>query len=493
MRFGELLSEVGLRCPADVEEKTVTDIVTDSREVTKDSIFVCICGGVSDGHDHVEKAIEAGAAVIVAEKVRGVCVGGAAIILVENTRLTASLLYNVWYGKPAADLKIIGVTGTNGKTSTARMLLEIFENAGYPCGFLGTVGYMSVGRQLISEAQMTTPDPRTLYLALTQMKREGAQYVFMEVSSHALSQSRVGAIRFDTAVFTNLTEDHLDYHKDMESYYNAKKKLFEQSQRAVVNIDDAYGERLFGYLKDRGADVKSCSLDKGDFCALFSRSSDLAGSEYVLKCANGTYRVSLPILGSFQIMNSLEAASVALLHGIPIESIRDTLRSFGGISGRMERLEAHPKQNFDIIIDYAHTPDALEKLLRSVKEIKDDRASTVLVFGCGGEREKEKRRLMGQIASSLADICIISSDNPRSEDPHKIILDILKGVDKEKAYTVIEDRAEAIGQAVRYAKKGDVVVLAGKGHELYQIDSDGKHHFDEREIVREALKKLYEK
>lgn len=494
MRFEKLLFDAGLECPRELEGKICSGVVTDSRKVTKNCIFVCICGSVCDGHDHIDEAIKAGASVIVAENVRGVCVGGAAIILVENTRLTASLLYNSWYGSPSADLRIIGVTGTNGKTSTALMMLSIFEEAGYPCGFLGTVGYMSVGRRQIREAEMTTPDPMTLYSALAEMKRDGAEYVFMEVSSHALAQSRVGAINFDTAVFTNLSEDHLDFHGDMEEYYKAKEILFSQCRRAVINIDDAAGWRLFRSLENSRMDKKSCSLDEGDFCALMPRSMGSLGSEYAIKTANGLHRVFLPLAGEFQIMNSLEAAAVALMHGIPIDRIRKAFASMDGISGRMEPLVGHKKQNFDIFIDYAHTPDALEKLLRSVRAFKDDKARIILQFGCGGEREKEKRRMMGQIASRLADFTIITSDNPRNEAPDAIISDILKGVDKEKPYTVIADRRRAIEEAIcTYARRGDVLLLAGKGHETYQIDASGKHGFDEREIVREALRKLYDK
>ncbi len=494
MRFEEILFDAGLECPAGLGNKICSGVVTDSRKVTKGCIFVCICGSVCDGHDHIEEAIKAGASVIVAENVRGVCVGGAAIILVENTRLTASLLYNSWFGSPAADLRIIGVTGTNGKTSTALMMLSIFEEAGYPCGFLGTVGYMSVGRRIIAEAEMTTPDPMTLYSALAQMKKDGAEYVFMEVSSHSLAQSRVGAISFDTAVFTNLSEDHLDFHGDMESYYKAKEILFSQCRRAVINIDDAAGGRLFRSLEDSRADKKSCSLEEGDFCALMPRPIGSLGSEYALKTASGLHRVFLPLAGEFQIMNSLQAAAVALMHGIPIDRIRRAFAAMKGISGRMEPFRGHEKQNFDIFIDYAHTPDALEKLLRSVRAFKDDKARVILLFGCGGEREKEKRSMMGQIASRLADFTIVTSDNPRGEKPEEIISDILKGIDKEKPYAVIEDRRSAIEYAVcTYARRGDILLLAGKGHETYQIDGAGKHPFDEREIAREALSKLYDK
>ena len=494
MRLGELFLKVGLECPKDLENKIASAIVTDSRKVIKDCIFVCIRGTQCDGHDHIEEAIKAGASVIVAENVRGVCVGGAAAILVENTRHTASLLYNVWYGEPAADLKVIGVTGTNGKTSVSLMLRQIFEDAGYPCGLLGTVGYFSVSRRKLCDGDMTTPDPQTLYWALAQMKSDGAEYVIMEVSSHALAQSRTDAINFDTAIFTNLTEDHLDFHKDMEGYYKAKEKLFTQCRRAVVNVDDAAGRRIFRSFKDRIADLRTCSGEEGDFCALFPKINGSAGSEYALKTANGIYRVFLPLAGEFQIVNSLEAAAVALMHGIPIEKVRVSLENMRGISGRMERIAAHEEQNFDIFIDYAHTPDALEKLLRSVRNFKPDRSRLIVLFGCGGEREIEKRRMMGQIASRLADTVIITSDNSRGENTDKIISDILKGIDKEKEYTVIKDRREAIEQAVRvYARRGDILVLAGKGHERYQIDATGKHSFDEREIIKEALSKLYEK
>lgn len=488
-----LLSDAGLECPEHLRGRDVTGVVTDSRQVFKDCIFVCICGTLRDGHAYVRDAIEAGAAVIVAEKSRGVCEGGAAIIYVDNTRLIASLLYNAWYKSPASGLKIIGVTGTNGKTSTALMMLSIFEGAGYPCGFLGTVGYFSAGRRPIADAQMTTPDPETLYRCLAQMKSDGVEYVFMEVSSHALAQSRVAAIEFDTAVFTNLTEDHLDFHGDMKTYYKAKKILFSQCRRAVVNIDDPAGRVIFRALDGETVDKKSCSLERGDFCALLPKVRNMGGSEYALKTANGIHRVFLPLDGDFQIMNSLEAVAVAIMHGISIEVIRNSLLGMGVVPGRMEKLRLHSKQSFDLFIDYAHTPDALEKLLQSARAIKEDRGKIILVFGCGGERDRDKRRVMGQIASRFADMTVITSDNSRGEDPQSIIKEILQGIDKERPYAVIADRKEAIEYALcQYARPGDIVLLAGKGHENYSIDSAGKHCFDEKEIVKNALKKLYD-
>ncbi len=495
MRFGELLTGVGLECPANICDLTVTDIVTDSKRVVKNCIFVCLRGSTYDGHDFVQDAIEAGAAVVVAEKVRGECVGGAAIILVDNTRHTASLLYNEWFGRPTDTLKIIGVTGTNGKTSVATMLLEIFERTGHRCGFLGTVGYMSVGRKRLEDGikpSMTTPSPEILYRALSRMKRDGAEYVFMEISSHALSQCRTDAIEFEAAVFTNLTEDHLDFHKNMEDYYKAKEKLFTQCRQAVVNVDDEAGGRLVRFLRGNGVFFKTCSQKDGDFCALLKKHTP-SGMEYLLKTSEETHRVFLPLSGSFQVMNSLQALATATLCGVSLTNATAALGEMGGIKGRMERVFVHEKQSIDVFIDYAHTPDALQKLLLSVREFKSEESRIVLVFGCGGEREQEKRSVMGRIASRLADFTVITSDNSRGEKTSQIIAQILKGIDKEKPYAVIEDRAEAIERAIReYTRVGDILVLAGKGHETYQIDSKGIRPFDEREIVGKALKELYD-
>ncbi len=493
MKFGELLTGVGLECPRELLDLDVSGIVTDSRRVVKNCIFVCLCGARCDGHDYIEQAMKAGAAVIVAEKVRGECVGGAAIILVDNTRHTASLLYNKWYGDPCRRLKIVGITGTNGKTSVAYMLYQIFESVGISSGLIGTLGCF-VGKKRLSEALgMTTPPPEELYRILSLMEDGGAEYVFMEVSSHALAQCRTDAIEFHTAVFTNLTEDHLDFHKTMEAYYRAKEKLFTQSRRALVNADDPSGRRLLLTLEEKGKFFKTTSESYGDFCALDKTTEGDLTIQYSLKTAEGTHRVFLPLSGDFQVPNSLQAAAVALMCGIEPEGLCRALGSLEPISGRMEQLVLHPKQDFKIFIDYAHTPDALEKLLKCVHGAKSNgRGRIILLFGCGGEREQEKRSTMGRLASRLADLLIITSDNPRGEDAKEIISHILRGVDKEAEYTVIENRREAIENAIcRYARRGDILLLAGKGHETYQIDSEGTHPFDERKIVEEALKRRY--
>ena len=499
MTFYELMSRAGLECPRELYDREVSGIVTDSRKATKNCIFVCLRGSRYDGHDHIEQAIEAGAAVIVAEKVRGVREGGAALTFVNNTRLCASLLYNEWFGRPSDDLTIIGVTGTNGKTSVTNMLNAVFSGAGYPCATIGTLGIYSRGKRLdgteLSVSNMTTPDPETLYGALAQMRSDGVRYVFMEVSSHALVQCRTDAISFDCAVFTNLSEEHLDLHGDMESYYKAKEKLFLQSRRAVVNIDDAAGWRLFRSLRMDADLKKSCSAHRGDFCALFDSHRCAGELLYRVLEDEREYEISLPSLsGEFQVMNSLEAIAVARMYGISPESISSSLASMSGVKGRMERVVAHRNQKIDIFIDYAHTPDALERVLVSAKALKRDvKSKIVLLFGCGGERDRGKRRIMGQVASRLADLVVVTSDNSRGEDPNGIIREILSGIDKEKPYVVIPDRKEAIDRAIReYTDEGDLLLLAGKGHECYEIDRDGVRAFDEREIVRDALTRLYD-
>ena len=345
----------------------------------------------------------------------------------------------------------------------------------------------------LSQSNMTTPDPEILYSLLARMRDAGVEYVFMEVSSHALYQCRTDAIEFDCAVFTNLTQDHLDFHGNMENYYKAKEKLFVQSRRAVVNTDDASGRRLIRSLERADGRFKTCSRSTGDFCALFEKHARPCGIEYLCKSDEGEYRISLPnFAGEFQVMNSLQAAAVASMYGIPAQTIQQAFENMDGVCGRLERVLLHPKQEIEIYIDYAHTPDALERLLQSVRHLRHNTSRILLLFGCGGDRDKDKRRLMGQIASKLSDMVIVTSDNSRSEEPGAIICDILNGINKEKPYAVISDRAEAIERAIKdYARRGDILVLAGKGHERYEIGADGVRAFDEREIVSRVLSDLY--
>ena len=495
MCFEELLLPIGLECPEELFGIEVSKITTDSREVVENSIFICVRGKNDDGHRYIRDALNAGAKVIVAENVRNECVGGAALLYAKNTRSIVSLLYNLWYNNPASKMKFIGVTGTNGKTSVSYMLLEIFEAAGYKCGLIGTVECLSANRRKIdSEGNMTTPDPKILYSLLKDMSDDGVEYVIMEVSSHALAQCRTAPISFDVAIFTNLTEEHLDFHKDMEDYYKAKEKLFLQTKSAVINIDTDAGIRLSSFLGEQAVLKKSCSRKEGDFCALNEKCSG-RGIEYVLiknndKCNARTVRCSL--CGDFQVMNSLQAIAAAELCGINEALSCEAIERMHAVSGRLEKVENDfaGEADIDIFIDYAHTPDALEKVLRNVRIMQPNSSRIILVFGCGGDRDCGKRKIMGQIASRLADFVVVTSDNPRNEDPKQIIKDILKGINKEKEFAVIESRKEAIFDAiVRYARSNDTVILAGKGHESYEITAIGKRPFDERSIAKEALAK----
>ena len=492
MCFEELLLPLGLECPKELFGVEVAKVTANSKEVVENSIFICVKGVYDDGHRYIQEAIDAGAKIIVAENVRNECVGGAALLYANNTRSIASLLYNLWYSDPVSKMKFIGVTGTNGKTSVAYMLFTILEAAGYKAGLIGTVECLSVGRRAVTaDGNMTTPSPQELYRILKEMSDDGVEYVVMEVSSHALAQCRTEPIYFDVAIFTNLSEEHLDFHKDMEDYYRAKERLFLQCKSAVVNIDDGAGKRLYTFLTERGIFKKSCSHREGDFCALDGKSSR-QGIEYVLikdndRCNAQTVRCC--VCGDFQVMNSLQAIAAAELCGVDSSVSCLALENMNSISGRLERISASSEDGVSVFIDYAHTPDALEKLLRSVRAMQPKDSRIILVFGCGGNRDRSKRKIMGQIASRLADFVVVTSDNSRNESSEEIIKEILKGIDKEKEFAVIESRRKAIFDAiVCYARKNDTVILAGKGHETYEITAEGKFPFDERLIAKEALK-----
>ncbi|MBQ8331543.1 MAG: UDP-N-acetylmuramoyl-L-alanyl-D-glutamate--2,6-diaminopimelate ligase [Clostridia bacterium] len=493
MKVSELFGRAEMEYPPELGDIEITEIVTDSRQVKDGCLFLCIRGLHTDGHEYVEDAIKAGAKVIVAEQVRDACVGGAAARIVrKNTRKSAALLYNAWYGNPTEKLTIIGVTGTNGKTSVCSMLFELFRAAGYRCGIIGTVCCRSADGRSLSHskngglANMTTPDPEELYAMLAEMAADGVQFVFMEVTSHALALHKVDAIRFDTAIFTNLTRDHLDFHGEMEEYYQAKKRLFSLCRQALIHLADETGKRL---LRELDCPVLTYSVGEGDYCALIRKRKGMEGFRLLITSPEESFETDLPLVGEFSVQNALAASAVALAYGIPSKTVCRVLSGTQGAVGRMERLTLSPPAPFSVLIDYAHTPDALEKLLRSVRDCRVGEERIVLLFGCGGERDRGKRKEMAIIASRLADRVILTSDNSRGEDPDQIFADILKGMDKEKEYTVIRDRREAIAYGVENARKGDILILAGKGHETYEINGEGRRAFDEREIVREIWKR----
>lgn len=491
MRIAELFERAGLEYPQSMADMEIKEIVTDSRRASENSLFICICGGKYDGHGYVGDAIKKGTKVIVAEHVCDDGVGGAATIYVENTRRAAALLYSSWYHDPAKDMTLVAVTGTNGKTSVSFLLREIFEFVGYRCGLIGTLSSFSCGENIRQASDdplsnMTTPDPSELYRELAVMRDDGVEFVFIEATSHALALSKLDALRFDTAIFTNLTQDHLDFHGDMEGYFASKSRLFDMCDRALINIDDKWAGRLIEGAACQSIYTASIKQN-ADFRAESIKSLGIDGSEYSLYSKGCEGNLKIRLIGDFFALNSLLAASVALLYGVPIEMVASALALIDGIDGRMERVKTD--SGAAIFIDYAHTPDALERMLRALKSAKGNKGRLILVFGCGGDRDRTKRAEMARIASRLADVIVITSDNSRSEDPNRIFSDILRGIDKEKEYNVIEDRRAAIEYAMAISRTGDVIALAGKGHERYEIDRFGRHPFDERQIVKETYEK----
>lgn len=482
----------------------VEEIFLDSRRVVTRGLYIAIDGLHTDSHAFVADAASHGAlAAVVSEAAlldgridtRNISIP---LVAVKNCREAMARLYAAWYGDPQEKMTFIGVTGTNGKTTVTRMIYEILASAGERCGLIGTAGNMistEGGEELQIRsknplANMTTPDPEELYRILDRMQGAGVRYVIMEVTSHSLSLCKVAPINFEIAVFTNLTEDHLDFHRNMEEYYRAKRTLFDKAGYAVINIDDRYGRRLCEEIGTRRATV-SAEGRSSDYAACDVRSHGECGMEYRLASGRMRLRIKTKIPGAITVMNTLEAAAVANILGIPPREIKDAIFALPTIRGRLERLKLPTHVGFSVYIDYAHTPDALENLLRTARMMQKKGQRIVLLFGCGGERERQKRAMMGRIASGLADFFVITSDNPRSEEPSDIISDIISGTTDEGQFTVIEDRERAIEYVVRNARAGDIILLAGKGHEEYSIDKNGKQAFFERELVDKFIKRYY--
>lgn len=457
------------------KDREISFITDNSENVTSSSLFVCIKGARGDGHKYGMEAARKGA-VIVCEH----SIGVRDEIIVKDTRRAYADFCGAFFANPARRMKLIGITGTNGKTTTAFLLKDIFEKNGHKCGLVGTVQDMAGDTVFYSER--TTPDSFELNCLFSKMVKRGCEYCIMEVSSQALSQGRVDGLSFDCAVFTNLTQDHIDYHGTFENYAKAKKKLFSMCRKGIINIDDEKGL----YMTDgEKCQTVTYSLldDSADYTAknIVQKSS---GTEYEIIHKNKSIKVVLGIPGLFSVYNSLAAIVCASQEGVSIEKAAQALKDSKGVKGRAEVVPTN--RDFTVIIDYAHTPDGLENILKTIKGFAKRRIITV--FGCGGDRDKSKRSVMGEIASKLSDYLIVTSDNPRSENPQEIIKDILKGC-KSAEITVetIENRRKAIERALAIGEKDDIILLAGKGHETYQILGDKKIHFDEREIVSEYL------
>lgn len=473
MKLSEILN--GLIVKNEYVDREVKDITADSRLVEEGFLFVCIKGTSFDGHSVAQEMLEKGAAAVVTERDLGI----ENQIIVDDTRAAYSPICANYYGNPAKKLKLIGLTGTNGKTTTTFLIKQILENVGKKVGLIGTVQNM-VGDE-IYPAHYTTPDPHELQSLFRKMVDADCEYCVMEVSSQALAQGRVEGIHFLIGAFTNLTQDHLDYHKTWENYFNSKRILFENCDIAITNVDDKNGLEI---VKNLPCKVVTYAVDniQSDFTAknvVFSSK----GVKYEL-VGEKIGRVDCPIPGRFSVYNSLCAASVALSLGIDFESTLIAISKSQGVKGRIEVVPT--ETDYTVIIDYAHSPDGLENIISSLKEIAEGRVVTL--FGCGGDRDRTKRPKMGKIAADLSDFCVVTSDNPRSENPSKIIEDILEGMkDSKTPYTVVENRKEAIAWAMNNARPKDIILLAGKGHETYQILPTGTIHFDEREVIAEVL------
>ena len=456
----------------------ITGIAVDSRKVQKGNLFICLSGDRFDGHDFAAEALKRGAAVIVTEKPLGID----GEICLPDTRRACASLYATWYGNPQKDLKIYGVTGTNGKTSVVSLLNQIYRKAGVKTATSGTLGSFWDGVAYSSEN--TTALPETLYRQMREMVNSGVRCLFMEVSSHALALERVSEIEFAYAVYTNLTPEHLDFHKTMEQYAAAKEKLFEQARVGIFNYDDKYSYiasqrcpcRSYGYGRENHPDFAPDEVLK----------EALDGMVFTMRYRGEKHLFSSPLAGGYNLYNLLAAISTAMVDGIDASIVASALASFEGVRGRLERIYSG---DFTVLIDYAHTPDALMRVLEVLRSGNPKRLR--VLFGCGGDRDRTKRAVMGEIAKTLADDVIVTSDNARSEDPHAIIEEILSGMKTNKtdnAYKVIENRRMALEYAIDTSLPGDVLLVAGKGHEEYEIDCYGKHPFSETKILLARLR-----
>lgn len=477
MKLSQILKNINvLNNYPDVD---VLDVTQDSRLVKDGSLFVCINGAAFDGHSVADDMLNNGAVAVIVERDLGLDNQ----VIVENSRAVFSQICANFFGNPADKLKLIGLTGTNGKTTTTFMIKQILENVGKKVGLIGTVQNMICDE--IYPAKYTTPDPYELQKLFSMMVEAECEYCVMEVSSQALAQGRVNGLRFKLGAFTNLTQDHLDYHKTWENYFNSKRILFENCEIAVTNADDEYGLEIVKGLDFEKLVTYAVNTNNASFVAK-NVTFKPNGVEYEL-VGDTIGRCYCPIPGRFSVYNSLCAATCALALGIGFNDVLGAISKSNGVKGRIEVVPCD--RDFTIIIDYAHSPDGLENIISSLREIAKGRVVTV--FGCGGDRDKTKRPKMGRIAAELSDFCVVTSDNPRSENPSEIIKDILVGMQGiDTPYEVVELRYDAIEYAIRNAQKDDIILLAGKGHETYQILPTGTIHFDEREVVSEILSKL---
>ncbi|MDD5198774.1 MAG: UDP-N-acetylmuramoyl-L-alanyl-D-glutamate--2,6-diaminopimelate ligase [Terrimicrobiaceae bacterium] len=480
----QLLAKAGLPSPPGASGATIDALCYDSRRATAGSLFFALPGALADGAKFASDAVARGASAVLSETV----VPGCAVpqALVADARAAMADVARAFYGDPGASLRTVGITGTNGKTTTAFLVKHLLDAARLRCGLLGTIRYV-VGDEALP-ASRTTPESADVQALFAQMLDAGNRAVAMEVSSHALAQQRVRGIEWDAAIFTNLTQDHLDYHRTMDGYFDAKASLFEIMYRqtgkrgkSIINFDDRYGALLIERLPKQAKPLTYGLTVRSDFRAIDPR-SDVHGTQYQLDARGRQYLVRLPLIGRFNVSNSLAALATAFALGLDLRAAVQALASAPQVPGRLERVPA--RRNFTVYVDYAHTDDALTNVLSTLRDLRPRRL--LVVFGCGGDRDRAKRPLMARAAEQLADHAIVTSDNPRGEDPEDILADILAGM-RGSNHESITDRREAIHHAVSLAEPGDIVLIAGKGHENYQEIRGQRTPFDDVSVARNAI------
>ena len=482
MKLSELISKLNVTRTEGPADADINGVDIDSRRVAKGHLFVAMRGTQTDGHQYIAKAVEQGAAAVLCEELPQTLAEGVSYVQIPSTEAAVGIVATIFHGRPSEHMKLVGVTGTNGKTTIATLLFHLFRRLGHKCGLLSTVCNYIEDEPI--PASHTTPDAIELNTLLERMMQEGCEYVFMECSSHAIAQQRIGGLTFAGGIFTNLTRDHLDYHKTVENYRNAKKKFFDdlpKSAFAITNADDKNG--LF-MVQNTKATVKTYSVRQmADFRAR------------IIECHfEGMYlemdghEVGVQFIGKFNVSNLLAVYAAAIMLGKQPEDVLVVMSTLKSVAGRLEPIRS--PEGWTAVVDYAHTPDALENVLHAIHEVLDGKGQVITVCGAGGNRDKGKRPLMAQEAVKQSDRVIITSDNPRFEEPQDIINDMLAGLDAKqmKKVLTIADRREAIRAASMMAQKGDVILIAGKGHEDYQEIKGVKHHFDDREEVRKLIK-----
>ena len=486
----EILSNITIKESNYDGDLEIKGIAYDSRQVRPGYLFVCIEGYKTDGHKYINEAIKGGAVAIVGQR-KVEAMQKISWVIVENSRRALALTGAEFFGHPSDYLTMIGVTGTNGKTTTTHLIESILKSNGAKVGLIGTINN-KIGDQILP-VKNTTPESLDLQKLLREMVSSKCTHVVMEVSSHALDLDRVAGVEYDVAVFTNITQDHLDFHETMENYLQAKVKLFsglglgarkKVNKFAIINVDDPKGTEVvrvssgtaITYSIKEASQIKATNIDMG-----------LSGVGFTTNSSQGKIDLDLNMTGLFSVYNALAAVAVGLSQNIEVEVIKKSLEAIRGVAGRFETVECG--QDFAVIVDYAHTPDSLENVLKTAKEVT--KGKVITVFGCGGDRDKTKRPIMGEVAAKLSDYSVITSDNPRSEEPAEIIDQIEVGVKPiigEDKYTKIVDRRKGIEYAINAARKGDIVLIAGKGHETYQIIGDQILDFDDKKVAEEALK-----